>query len=84
MQYYALNDILLPIFSWTNKNMKRDYQRGLQFSIQTNLLQKKRKCNVGNKFKRQNELLNIIDVNVMHWTNLLNKCKHGLKGCFEA
>ena len=52
--------------------MKRDNQRGLQFSIQTNLLQNKRKCNVGNKFKRQNELLNIIDVNVMHLTNLLN------------
>ena len=64
--------------------MKRDNQRGLQFSIQTNLLQNKRKCNVDNKFKRQNELLNIIDVNVMHLTNLLNKCKHGLKGCFEA
>ena len=45
---------------------------------------KKRKCNVGNKFKRQNELLIIIDGNVMHLTNLLNKCKHGLKGCFEA
>ena len=44
----------------------------------------KRKCNVGNKFKRQNELLNIIDVNVMHLTNLSNKCKHELKGCFEA
>ena len=64
--------------------MKRDNERGLQFSIQTNLLQYKRKCNVGNKFKRQNELLNIIDVNVMHLTLLLNKCKHGLKGCFEA
>ena len=58
----------------TNKNMKRDNQRGLHFSIQTNLLQNKRNCNVGNKFKRQNELLNIIDVNVMHFTNLLNKC----------
>ena len=64
--------------------MKRDNKRGLQFSIQTNILQNKRKCNVGNKFKRQNELLNIIDVNVMHLTNLSNKCKHGLKGCFEA
>ena len=64
--------------------MKRDDQRGLQFFIQTNLLQNKRKCNVGNKFKRQNELLNIINVTVMHLTNLLNKCKHGLKGCFEA
>ena len=65
--------------------MKRDNQRGLQFSIQTNLLQNKRKCNVGKKFKRQNELLNIIDVNVMHLIiNLLNKCEHGLKGCFEA
>ena len=65
-------------------DMKCDNQRGLQFSIQTNLLQNKRKCNVGNKFKRQNELLNIIDVNVMHLTNLLNKCKHGFKGCFDA
>ena len=64
--------------------MKRDNQRGLQFSIQTNVLQNKGKCNVGNKFKRQNEILNIIDVNDMHLTNLLNKCKHGLKGCFEA
>ena len=64
--------------------MKRDKQRGLQFSIQTNLLQNKRKCNVGNKFKRQNKLLNIIDVNVMHLTNLLDKCKRGLKVCFEA
>ena len=64
--------------------MKRDNQRGLQFSIQSNLLQNKCKCNVGNKSKRQNELLNIIDVNVMYVTNLLNKCKHGLKGCFEA
>ena len=44
--------------------MTCDSQRGLQFSILTNLLQNKRKCNVGNKFKRQNELLNIIDVNV--------------------
>ena len=34
----------------------------------------KHKCNVGNKIKRQNELLNIIDVNVMHLTNLSNKC----------
>ena len=64
--------------------MKRDNERGLQLSIQTNILQNKRKCNVGNKFKRQNELLNIIDVNVMHLTNLLNKCKHGLKSFFEA
>ena len=64
--------------------MKRDNQRGVQFSIQTNLLQNNRKCNVGNTFKRQKELLNIIDVNVLHSTNLLNKCKHGLKGCFEA
>ena len=64
--------------------MKRDNQGGLQFSIQTNLLQNKRKCNVDNEFKRQNELLNIIDVNVMHLTNLLNKCKHELTGCFEA
>ena len=64
--------------------MKRDNKRGLQFSIQANLLQNKRKCNVGNKFERQNELLNIIDVNVMHLTNLLNKCKHRLKGCFEV
>ena len=64
--------------------MKRDNQRGLQSSIQTNLLQNKHKCNVGNKFKRQNELLNIIIVDVMHLTHLLNKCKHGLKGCFEA
>ena len=64
--------------------MKRDNQRGLQFSIQTNLLQNKRKCNVGNTFKRQNELLNVIDVNVMHLINLLNTCKHGFKGCFEA
>ena len=64
--------------------MKRDNQRGQQSSIQTNLLQNKRKCNVGNNFKRQNELLYIIGVNVMHLTNLLNKCKHGLKGCFEA
>ena len=64
--------------------MKRDNQRGLQFSIKTHLLQNKRKCNVGNKLKRQDELLNIIDVNVMHLTNLLNKSKHGLKGCFEA
>ena len=31
MQYYALRDVLLPIFSWTNKDMKRDNQRGLQF-----------------------------------------------------
>ena len=84
MQYYTLHDVLLPIFSLTNKNMKRDNERGLQFSIQTNLLQYKRKCNVGNKFKRQNELLNIIDVNVMHLTLLLNKYKHGLKGWFEA
>ena len=74
MQYYALHDALLPIFSRTNKNMKRDNQRGLLFSIQTNLLQNKRKCNAGNKFKRQNELLNIIDVNVMHLTYLSNKC----------
>ena len=64
--------------------MKRDNQRRLQFSIQTNLLQNKRRCNVGNKFERQNELLNIIDVNVMHLTNLLNKCKHELKVCFEV
>ena len=64
--------------------MKRENQRGLQFSIQTNLLQNKSKCNVGNKFKRKNELLNIKDVNVIHLTNLLNKCKYGLKGCFEA
>ena len=64
--------------------MKRDNQRGLEFSIQTNLLQNKRICNVGNTFKRQNELLNIIDANVMHLTNLLNKCKHGVKGCFQA
>ena len=64
--------------------MERDNQRRLQFSIQTNQLQNKRKCNVGNTFKRQNELLNIIDVNVMHLTNLSNKFKHGLKGCFEA
>ena len=64
--------------------MKRDNHRGLQFSIQINLLQNKRKSNVGNKFKKQNELLNIIDVNVMHLTSLLNKCKLGLKGCFEA
>ena len=64
--------------------MKRDNQRGLQFSIQTYPLQNKRKCNVDNKFKRQNEHLNIIDVNVVHLTNLLNICKHGLKGCFEA
>ena len=41
---------LLPIFSWTNKNKKRDNQEGLQFSILTNLLQNKRKCNVGNIF----------------------------------
>ena len=64
--------------------MKPDNQKGLQFSIQTNLLQNKRKCNVGNKFKRQNELLNIINVNVMHLTNVLNKCKHISKGCFDA
>ena len=64
--------------------MKRDNQRGLQFSIKTILLQNKRKCNVGNTFKKQIELLNIIDVNVMYLTNLLDKCKHGLKGCFEA
>ena len=64
--------------------MKHDNQRGLQLSIQTNLSQNKRKCNVGNKLKRHNELLNIIDVNVMHLINLINKCKHGLKGCFEA
>ena len=63
--------------------MTRDNQRGLQFSIQT-YLQNRRKCNVDNKFKRQKELLNIIDVNVVHLTNLLNRCKHGLKGCFEA
>ena len=64
--------------------MKCVNQRGLQFSIQTNILQNKRKCNVDNTFKRQKELLNIIDVNVMHLTYLLNKCKHGLKGCFEV
>ena len=63
--------------------MTRDNQRGLQFSIQT-YLQNRRECNVDNKFKRQKELLNIIDVNVVHLTNLLNRCKHGLKGCFEA
>ena len=84
MQNYALHDVLLPIFFLNNKNTKCDNQRGQQFSIQTNLLQNKRKCNVGNKFKRQNDLLNIIDVNVMHLTNLSYKCKHGLKGCFEA
>ena len=28
MQYYALHDALLPIFSLTNKNMKRVNQRG--------------------------------------------------------
>ena len=60
--------------------MKCDNQRGLPFSIQTILLQNKRKCNVDNKFKRQKELLDIKAVNVMHLTNLLNKCKHGLKG----
>ena len=64
--------------------MKRNNQRGLQFSIQTNLLQNKRKCNVGNKFKRQDELLNIIDANFMPLTNLSNECKHGLKGRFDA
>ena len=64
--------------------MKRDYQRGgggLQFSILT--LQNKRKCNVGNKFKRQNDLLNII-MSMCVLTYSSNKCKHGLKGCFEA
>ena len=64
--------------------MKRDNQRGLKFSIQTNVLQNKRKCNVDKKFKRQNELLNIINDNVMQLTNLLNKCKHGLKCCSDA